>query len=184
MTISEPERERALVALREHHVAGSLTLEDFADRVGIALRGDIATALRDLPAPSRRKPTRFVPALFSSTRRDGRMRIRRRILCLVACGNIDLDLRQASLEGDVVTVIGFAVCSALDVYVPEGVEVDLHGLGIFGHKNTRGKDVPPLPGTPLIRVYTLGVCAGIDVWRTSERGSIREVIRTQRELDK
>lgn len=184
MTPSEPERERALVALRDHHVAGSLTLEEFTDRVGIALTGDLAASLRDLPPPMRRKPLRFVPALFGSTRRDGRMRIWRRVFCLVGFGNIDLDLRQASLEGDVVTVVGFAAFSAFDVYVPEGVEVDLHGLTLFGHKNARGKDDPPLPGTPLVRVYTLGLFSGIDIWRTAEKGSIRQVIRAQQELDK
>lgn len=184
MTPSEPERERAVIALREHHVAGSLTLEEFTDRVGIALTGDIAAALRDLPAQMRRKPTRFVPALFSSTRRDGRLRSRRRVLCVVGFGNIDLDLRQASLEGDVVTVIGLSAFSALDVYVPEGVEVDLHGLAVFGHKNARGHDTAPLPGTPLVRVYLFGLFSGIDVWRTAERGSIRQVIRAQRELER
>jgi hypothetical protein len=185
---SDADRERAVLALREHLVAGRLTLEEFTDRVSTALAATTTEelAVRDLPvaAPTRRKPTRFVPALFSSTRRDGRLRIRRRVLCFVGFGNIDLDLRQASLEGDVVTVIGLAAFSALDVYVPEGIEVDLHGLTVFGHKNARGKDTPPLPGTPLVRVYTFGAFAGIDVWRTAERGSIRDVIRSQRELDR
>jgi hypothetical protein len=185
---SDADRERAVLALREHLVAGRLTLEEFTDRVSTALAATTTEelAVRDLSvaAPTRRKPTRFVPALFSSTRRDGRLRIRRRVLCFVGFGNIDLDLRQASLEGDVVTVIGLAAFSALDVYVPEGIEVDLHGLTVFGHKNARGKDTPPLPGTPLVRVYTFGAFAGIDVWRTAERGSIRDVIRSQRELDR
>jgi hypothetical protein len=185
---SDSDRDRAVLALREHLVAGRLTLEEFTDRVSTALAATTTEelAVRDLPvaAPTRRKPTRFVPALFSSTRRDGRLRIRRRVLCFVGFGNIDLDLRQASLEGDVVTVIGLAAFSALDVYVPEGIEVDLHGLTVFGHKNARGKDTPPLPGTPLVRVYTFGAFAGIDVWRTAERGSIRDVIRSQRELDR
>lgn len=187
---SDSDRDRAVLALREHLAAGRLTLEEFTERMSAALAAattaELAPALRDLPAaaPTRRKPTRFVPALFSSTRRDGRLRIRRRVFCLVGFGNIDLDLRQASLEGDVVTVIGLAGFSAFDVYVPEGVEVDLHGLSVFGHKNARGKDVPPLPGTPLVRIYSLGLFSGIDVWRTAERGSIRDVIRKQRELER
>jgi Domain of unknown function (DUF1707) len=187
---SDSDRERAVLALREHLAAGRLTLEEFTERMSVALAAattaQLEPALRELPAtaPMRRKPTRFVPALFSSTRRDGRMRVRRRVLCLVGFGNVDLDLREASFEGDVVTVIGFAAFSALDVYVPEGVEVDLHGLTVFGHKRARGKDVPPLPGTPLVRVYTFGMFSGIDVWRTAERGSIRQVIRSQRELER
>lgn len=187
---SDDDRNRAVVALRDHLAAGRLTLEEFTERMSAALAvvntQELEPLLRDLPAAvgTRRKPTRFVPALFSSTKRDGRIRVRRRIFCFVGFGNIDLDLRQASLEGDVVTVVGFAAFSAFDVYVPEGVEVDLHGLTVFGHKNARGKDVAPLPGTPLVRVYTFGLFAGIDVWRTSERGSIRNVIRKQRELDR
>jgi hypothetical protein len=187
---SDSDRDRAVLALREHLAAGRLTLEEFTDRMSAALAAtttaELEPVLHELPAmaPMRRKPTRFVPALFSSTRRDGRMRVRRRILCLVGFGNIDLDLRQAALEGDVVTVIGFAAFGALDVYVPEGVEVDLHGLTVFGHKNARGKDLPPLPGTPLVRVYTFGMFAGIDVWRTAERGSVRQVIRGQRALER
>jgi len=187
---SDDDRDRAVVALRDHLAAGRLTLEEFTERMSAALAAastqELEPLLRDLPlaVPSRRKPTRFVPALFSSTRRDGRMRIRRRVFCVTGFGNIDLDLRQASLEGDVVTVIGLAAFSALDVYVPEGVEVDLHGLAVFGHKNARGRDVAPLPGTPLVRVCTFGLFVGIDVWRTSERGSISQVIRAQRELDR
>jgi len=187
---SDDDRNRAVVALRDHLATGRLTLEEFTERMSTALAAvstdDLEPLLRDLPmvAASRRKPTRFVPALFSSTRRDGRMRIRRRVFCLVGFGNIDLDLRQASLEGDVVTVIGLSAFSALDVYVPDGVEVDLHGLTVFGHKNARGHDTAPLPGTPLVRVYLFGLFSGIDVWRTAEHGSIRQVIRAQRELDK
>jgi hypothetical protein len=45
------------------------------------------------------------------------------------------------------------------------VEVDLHGLTVFGHKDAQGSDADPLPGTPLVRVYALGVFAGMDVWR-------------------
>ena len=188
--VSDADRDRAVVALREHLAVGRLTLEEFTERMaaafGSATAGELEATMRELPATSgmRRKPTRFVPALFSSTRRDGRLRIRRRVFCLVGLGNVDLDLRQASLEGDVVTVVGFAAFGALDVYIPEGVEVDVHGLSVFGHKNTRGKDVPSLPGAPLVRIYSFGLFSGIDIWRTAERRSIRQVIRAQRELER
>ena len=188
--VSDDDREKAVASLREHLAAGRLTLEEFTERMSAALAAttsaELEPTLRELPASAsaRRKPTRFVPALFSSTRRDGRLRIRRRVFCLVGLGNVDLDLRQASFEGDVVTVVGISLFSAFDVYVPVGVEVDLHGLSVFGHKNARGEDVPPLPGTPLVRIYSLGLFSGVDVWRTASRGSIREVIRAQRELDR
>ena len=63
------------------------------------------------------------------------------------------------------TIVLLGAFSALDVYVPEGVDVDLHGLVVFGHRCANGNDPPPRPGTPLVRVVALGVFAGIDAWR-------------------
>jgi hypothetical protein len=142
---------------------------------------DLALPLRELPlaGQTRRRPTRFLLALFGSTERAGRLRLRRRALCISLFGNVDLDLRQATLEGDVITIFALAAVAALDVYVPEGVEVDLHGLTLFGHKDAQGSDVEPLPGTPLVRIYAFGVLAGMDVWRVPlawARRTISQVI--------
>ena len=64
-----------------------------------------------------------------------------------------------------VTIVAVGMFGAVDVYVPEGVEVDLHGFAVFGHKGARGNDPPTTPGTPLVRVFALSLFAGIDVWR-------------------
>jgi hypothetical protein len=169
---SDVDRERTIAQLREHAAEGRLTLEEFTDRMSTAYlartTGELEELARDLPpAPvaSRRRPTRFLLAIFGSATREGRIRVRRRIGCLMGFGNIDLDLRQATLEGDVITVVALGMFGAVDVYVPEGVEVDLHGLTVGGHKRTRGNDPPPRPGTPLVRVFAVSIFAGIDVWR-------------------
>lgn len=51
--IAHTDRESAVVALREHAVAGRLTLEELAERVGAALtartKGQLAAALDGLP---------------------------------------------------------------------------------------------------------------------------------------
>jgi len=91
--------------------------------------------------------------------------MRRRVGCLVGMGNIDLDLRQATFDSDVITIFAVGVIGAIDVYVPEGVEVDLHGLALGGHKRSHGNDPLPVAGTPLVRVFAVSVFAGIDVWR-------------------
>jgi hypothetical protein len=186
---SDGDRERTIAALRDHAAEGRLTLEEFADRMSSAylarLTTDLDELVRDLPATaaagvSRRRPTRFVLSLFGSTARDGRIRMRRRVTCLMGFGNIDLDLRQATLEGDVITVVALGAFGAIDVYVPEGVEVDLHGLALGGHKRARGNDPPARPGTPLVRVFAVSLFAGIDVWRVPiewTQKTWREVIR-------
>src|SRR2546422_4691418 len=99
---SDAARERAIVLLREHAVAGRLTLEEFTDRMSAAYRAvtgeELDELARDLPSVgSRRLPTRLVFSLFGSTERDGRIHVRRRVVCLTAFGHVDLDLRRATL---------------------------------------------------------------------------------------
>jgi hypothetical protein len=186
---SDADRERMVRILREHAAEGRLTLEEFTERMSEAYlartRDELQALSRDLPASylpnaARRRPTRFLFALLGSIERDGRIRVRRRIGCLMGLGNIDLDLRQATFEGDVITIVALGTFGAIDVYVPEGVEVDLHGFAFGGHKEARGNDPLPLAGTPLLRVYAFGLFAGIDVWRVPiawAQKSLSEVIR-------
>lgn len=146
---SDAEREGSVVLLREHFVEGRLTLEEFVERVNALYEAttltELEAPLRDLQVASaaRRGVTRFVLALFGSSEREGRLRVRRRVLCLAGFGNIDLDLRQATFDRDRVTILLLGAFSALDVYVPEGVDVDLHGLVVFGHRSANGNDPPP-----------------------------------------
>jgi hypothetical protein len=186
---SDSDRERIVERLREHAVEGRLTLEEFTERMAATYRartsGELEELTRDLPSPrasvtSRRRPTRFLFSIFGSTEREGRIRMPRRASCFTLFGNIDLDLRQATLDQEVITIVVYGMFGAIDIYVPEGVEIDLHGFALFGHKRTRGNDPPPSPGTPLIRVYAYSVFAGIDVWRVPiawAQKTFREVIR-------
>jgi Domain of unknown function (DUF1707)/Cell wall-active antibiotics response 4TMS YvqF len=163
-----------VVLLREHAAEGRLTLEEFTERMSAAYLArtddELAALAQDLPvmrgvAAPRRRVMRFLLAIFGSTERDGRIRVGRRIACLAGFGNIDLDLRQATFERDVITIVVVGFFCAIDVYVPEGVEVDARGLVVFGHKGSNGNDPPPVAGTPLVRVFAIGAFAGIDVWR-------------------
>ena len=184
---SDADREHAVVLLREHAAAGRLTLEEFTERMSAAYDARTTSELdelaRDLPlatAPSRRRATRLLLGIFSSTERMGRIRVRRRVVCAVLFGNVDLDLRQATLDRSVITILTLGLFGATDVYVPEGVEVDMHSVAIFGHQRAHGRETPPQPETPLVRVFGLSLFCGIDVWRVSRAWAtrtLREVIR-------
>lgn len=188
--VSDAEREAAVVALREHAAEGRLTLEEFTDRMSSAYaavtRDELEQLTRDLPAaaPPRRSATRFVISIFGSTEREGRLRVGDRIVCFTLFGNVDLDLRQATIEGDAVDVTAIAIFGATDVYVPEGVEVDLHGLAVFGHKGSHGDDPAPRAGTVLARITAFSLFAGIDVWRVPPRLAREKLGKVIKELEK
>ena len=129
LRVSDANREQAVIALREHLLAGRLTLEEFSERVEAALRarlgGELARVQEDLPevfveAPgSRRKPARLAAALFSHVTRRGRLRLRGWTFAASAFGDLDFDLRQTTIDHHqtVVTVLA-ARCVARRLCLP------------------------------------------------------------------
>ena len=98
---------------------------------------------RDLPRSTsveqRRRPKRVTVAVLSNTVRTGRWRPPRFGFAFVFLGDADLDLRQTELEHRVTTITAIVLLGNVDVYVPEGIEVDFGGLGIFGHRREFGR---------------------------------------------
>lgn len=174
MRVSDADREQALAALREHLLAGRLSLEEFSERVEAVLQakvnGELAQVREDLPevavqAPDeRRRPARFTGAMLGSAVRRGRLRLRRRTFAASALGDLDLDLRDATVDyrGTAVTVL--AVLGNVDIYVPEGINVDVVGATVFGHRRDWGRDTDRADA-PTLHVRVLGLVGTIDVWR-------------------
>jgi hypothetical protein len=187
---SDADREQALAALREHMVAGRLTLEEFCARVDAALRstvaGELAELQQDLPhalvksSDSHRKPARFTAALLGKVVRRGRFMLRRWTVAASVRGDLDLDLRDATMDEARATVTVLAAFGNVDVYVPEGVNVDVGGLTVFGHRRDWGRDAGQ-PDAPSIHVRVFGFAGTIDVWRVPRDlrdSSYRDILRT------
>ncbi len=174
LRVSDADREQAVSSLREHLLAGRLTLEEFTERVEIALGArfgrDLASAQQDLPgisaAPgrSRRRPARFTAALFGHVSRRGRLRLRRWTFAGSAFGDLDFDLREATIDLPETSVTIPVAFGNVDVYVPEGVNVEVSGVTIFGHRRDWGNDADR-PDAPTVHVKALGCFATVDVWR-------------------
>jgi hypothetical protein len=184
---SDLDREARISVLREAAAEGRLTMDEFAERVaGVnAARTlvELAQLTEDLPEqPSYRRPTRWLLALLGSTERSGRLTVGRRVFCLVALGNIDLDLRQARLTERSVTILVLGVLGSVDVYLPEEFEAEVRAISILGHANANGNDLAQ-PGSPLVLLVSLSALVGIDVWRVPSRWgqrSWRKIIRAIR----
>ena len=129
--------------LREHLLAGRLTLEEFSERVEAALRARVGAELArvneglpDVFVPasgSRRKPARFTVALFNHVDRRGRLRLGGRALAASSFADLDFDLRDVTIDQWRTTVTVLAAFGNVDVYVPEGVNVDVSGISLVGH---------------------------------------------------
>jgi Domain of unknown function (DUF1707)/Cell wall-active antibiotics response 4TMS YvqF len=195
--VSDAEREQTVISLRDHLLAGRLTLDEFSERVEVALRarfrGELAGVEVDLPevssevAHSRRKPAYFSAALLGHVVRRGRLRLRGRTVAAAVLGDLDFDLREATIDHPRTAVTVLVAFGNVDVYVPEGVNVDVGGITIFGHRREWGRDVGR-PDAPTVHVRALGCFGTVDVWRVPHdmHGDYSDIFRqleeSQRQL--
>ena len=112
---------------------------------------DPGTSRRALEPPS---PTgrRWIVSVFGDITRTGSWPPRRTTSPVALFGDIDLDLRQATVPAGGVVISAIAPFGNIDVVVPPGSQVDVGGFTLFGSKKISvaqgGSD-----GTgPLIRV--------------------------------
>jgi hypothetical protein len=192
---SDDDREQAVRALREQLVHGRLTLDEFAQRVEAAIRASTADELTSTaealpavrPPGGRRRPSRITAGLFAHVVRRGRLRLPRRAVVVSGFSDVDFDLRGAEITSGRTSITALVACGNVDVYVPEGIAVDVTGLTVVGHRREWGRDATQ-PDAPVLRVRVAAFCGTVDVWHVPSdlRGDYGEITRTlqagQREL--
>lgn len=194
---SDPEREQTVMRLREAAAEGRLTLEEFAQRADRAYAArtneDLAELTSDLPVTaagaeppaSTRGARRLTLSIFGGIDRKGRWRSAKTHWVISIFGGSDLDFRDASIDGAKANVFIFDMFGGADLYVPEGVDVDFSGFGIFGGSDDHGRDLPPRPGAPSLRVRAFSLFGGTDVWRIplDARGKRKELRQAARDAE-
>ncbi len=189
--VADADRDRTVTQLREHVVEGRLTLDEFSERVGLALaartRGDLVAAMADLPETAEatqslpepagtaapRKRGRWHVAVMSGHSTKGRWRISGKVNAVAVMGGCDMDLRRAELEGPEVQITAVAFWGGVDIIVPEGFDVELRGFSFMGGRDLKLRDVPIVRGSPRIVVRGFAVMGGIDVKSRPNRSGKR-----------
>jgi uncharacterized protein DUF1707/cell wall-active antibiotic response 4TMS protein YvqF len=192
LRVSDTDRERVALQLRDHAVEGRLTLEELSERLDRAYAArtlaELEPVTADLPAaaPLSRGSRRWSIVAFGDLERKGRWRLPRRSVAVVAFGNLDFDLRQAELEAETASITAFLLFGNVDVYVPEGIEVEVDGLVVLGHRREWGRE-PARPASPVVRLRVFALVGTADVWRVPRqlvRLNFREVIKALRRGDR
>ena len=191
LRVSDADRDSVIELLKERTADGTLTLDEFAQRVGVALvaktRADLDEVTTDLAltrtAPdSRRSPTHTVLSVMAGAGKKGRWRCGERVVAVAVMGGCHIDFRGAEIDSPVVHVTAVAVMGGIDIVVPEGIEVSLDGLPVMGGKSMQVKNVPVLPGSPRIMVHAFPIMGGVTVRSRPRKGTgPRAVQSTQAE---
>ena len=200
-------RERVIARLSDHFAHDALDVDEFERRVTVAQTSedpaDIQALLADLPevggpiAPARAVVPTVVPALLPAERdrdtlyaifggidRRGAWTVPRRMKIVAIMGGAHLDLREARFPPGVVELDVTAVMGGIEIVVPPGLAVQMHGSAIMGgFADVDRAPANPDPDAPLLRVRGLTMMGGVNISMRlpgeSERGARR---RARREL--
>jgi len=163
MRASDADRDGVISLLSAAAADGRLTMSEHADRVERAhsarTLGDLAVLTSDLAAPSA-QPIRLdhrgpVLALFGRDRRDGRWVVPPALPVVAVFGEVVLDLREALLQSQRVVVHATVLGGTLELIVPEGVSVEIHGSAILTRKINKTQRYASA-GMPVVEVRAMG----------------------------
>jgi hypothetical protein len=190
MLASDAQRAQAIATLRDAVVQGRLTLDEYSDRVGVAVAArtepDLAALTRDLPAsaPVLVSGGAMVPAenraICSHLVRRGPLRLSPQSSFQSVFGTIDLDLREATLPGAEVDLAVNNIFGTVTILVPEGVDVRIEGGGLFASQHIDTSNAPLAPGAPIIRIRASGPGGTLYVRNREPRAWIERMLTGDR----
>lgn len=193
MRASDSDRDRTAELLREAYAEGRLSVEEHEERLDRVYAaktiGELRELLTDLPAGRtgdalgasaatgtnpRDRPTgdvatvsTSVVAVLSENKRTGRWLVPSVLVSTAFLGQVELDLREAVLERNEITIVANAVLGNVTIRVPEGVIVRDEGVAIMGARDVRYSDVEP--GSPVITLKGICVMGQVEVKGPSRR---------------
>jgi hypothetical protein len=110
----------------------------------------------------------YINVFFGSSRR-GVWKPARTTSVINVFGGTDLDLSEAVLPPEGMTIHLICVFGGCDIKVPEGVNVDVKGFGVFGGFDRRTMECDD-PNAPTIVVDGIAVFGGCDVKTKRPKG--------------
>ncbi len=168
---------------------GRLTMAEHSERSERALSartlGELAKLTTDLTLPSgqpiRLYPSRAVTAAFARERREGRWVVPDNFPVTAFFGTVVLDMREATLASQRITIHATVIAGEVRVIVPEGVGVQMGGRSLLGVRSVRGRTMSAAlakPGAAVIEIRTLalaGSVKAITVRRSRWRSALRRL---------
>jgi class 3 adenylate cyclase len=172
--VADADRDRTVNLLREHVVDGRLTLDEFSERVGLALeartQGDLQATLANLPDLSmpqeetrRRKARRWFIGVMSGSSAKGRWRVSDDTTAVAFMGGCEIDLRHAEIDGPEIVITAVAFMGGIEIIVPEGFDVENRIFAFMGGSDLKLRNVPVIPGSPRIRIRGFAMMGGVDI---------------------
>jgi hypothetical protein len=189
---SDADRERTVRVLRSSGANGQLTVDELDERVEAAYaartRGELERLVEDLgeirdrpadvPVRAGDDGTHWVVSIMGGSDRAGRWRLGRTVTVVNVMGGSDLQLNEAEFAAEVVEMRVFSLMGGSDVWIPEGLDVEVSEFALMGGNDVRIGEARPRDGGPLLRLKLISIMGGTSV----RRG--RKLSRLERKLER
>jgi Domain of unknown function (DUF1707)/Cell wall-active antibiotics response 4TMS YvqF len=176
---SDGEREAVVAQLHDALGEGRLTLQEFSERLDRAYaastRANLAQLTADLPGmdlvrgPARHR--RVMLGLLFDSRRAGPQPLDDEITAIAFLGDVVIDLRDAKVTSNEITIRAYALLNDVDVIVPEGVAVELSGVAIVGDNRNMVKPVAAGTSRFVVKIHGHAVLGDVQVLHRNPRAT-------------
>jgi hypothetical protein len=185
ITLNDAQRERVVEVLSSAFANDRLSMEQLDERLAAVYRAqsqhELELLLADPSDPSRslaqeNAPSRVASpaaviergvamALMGGFERKGAWFVPRHLKVVAVMGGGELDLRDAKLSPGVTEIEIFAMFGGVTILVPDGVRVDVSGMGVMGGFSASGGSTNEDPYAPILRVSGFALMGGVEVRR-------------------
>jgi hypothetical protein len=168
---SDADREKTIEALAAASAEGRLSLEEYAQRSDAALVArtlvELSALTTDLPASPPGDPAPVpveITAVLGNESRKGPWVVPEHITVRSVLGDCHLEMQQAVIRQHVTTIDATVRFGAMTIFVPDGIDVRMHGRAVLGAKSSQLRGEPQ-PGAPVIVVNCDVFCGSVTVRR-------------------
>ncbi|MGC9311552.1 MAG: DUF1707 SHOCT-like domain-containing protein [Sediminispirochaetaceae bacterium] len=187
-------REQVIEQLKGNYSHNNIVIEEFERRLEIATasedRYELLKVVQDLPAVQssggapdqewnqqtgnvtlnlgRVREEDSMVAIFSGVDRKGLWRPARSTKLLALFGGMDIDYSRAYMPPGETYVDAMCVFGGVDMIVPEGLNVEVHGVPLFGgiENKTTGEYIP---GAPTLHLRAFVLFGGLEIKHKKKR---------------
>ena len=209
---SDADREQTAELLRRAAGEGRLTVDELDDRLAeafaartraelealvadVVLSGDAALGVpvgapaASLPVVPGEGATKWLISIMSGHDRRGHWRVGPKVINFNFWGGSEIDLNDAVLSAQHTEIRVISIMGGADVYVPEGLEVQVSQFALMGGNDVKLGRGRPVPGGPTVHLRLFSLMGGSDVKRgrklsRRERRELKEQRRAQRRIDR
>ncbi len=206
---SDADREQAAELLRRAAGDGRLTVDELDDRLAEAFAARTRAALEllvadvvpggdgmpvgapgaSLPVLPGEGATKWLISIMSGHDRRGHWRVGPKVINFNFWGGSEIDFNDAVLSAQHTEIRIISIMGGADVYVPEGLDVQVSQFALMGGNDVRLGRGRPLPGGPTVHLRLFSLMGGSDVKRgrkltRKERRALKEQRRAERRLDR